>query len=128
MLGHNSHNIKCGSRGCPNCGVGFCYKCLSSEIENKRDRGHESNCQCPSGYWAAYCLPIQSSSDISAYIAINDGGIPFDNRCGCIICSDCRNGQPCYDCDGNCSVCKGYINPSPNEIINTNNEEMKWKA
>ena len=54
-------------------------------------------------------------------IEINDGGIPFDNRCGCVICSYCKYLEPCEHCGG-CCVCKGYVNPSPLEC----NIDSKW--
>jgi len=125
--GHQCHHISPSippkRGGCPNCHVNYCYKCLSSEVENKRDRGKDSSCLC--GSWSTFCCPITSSSDIKEYIAINEGGIPFDNRCGCVICSDCQYLTPCSYCQGDCCVCKGYVNPSPND---TNGEDKKWKA
>ena len=128
--GHQCHYISPSDPpkrgGCPNCHVNYCYRCLSTEIENKRDRGSDSSCRC--GYWSNFCRPITSSSDIKKYIAINAGGIPYDTRCGCVICSDCRYGKSCEYCPGDCCVCKGYVNPSPNEAIDTNDEEKKWKA
>ena len=121
--GHQCHHVKC-----PNCQVGYCYKCLSSDVQNKRDRGADSACQCDRGYWVSFCSPITSASDIKSYIAINDGGIPFDKRCGCVICGDCRNGLPCSYCAGDCCVCKGYVNAAPNEVIDTSNLDKKWVA
>jgi len=128
--GHQCHHIS-PSRppkrgGCPNCHINYCYKCLSSEIENKRDRGSDSKCKC--GYWSNFCRPIQSLDDIKSYISINEGGIPFDNRCGCVICSDCRYGKSCSYCPGDCCVCNGFVNPSPNEYLSINCQERRWKA
>ena len=128
--GHQCHHIS-PSRppnrgGCPNCHVNYCYKCLSTENENRRERGSDGKCRC--GYWINFCQLIKSSDGIKSYIAINAGGIPYDSRCGCVICSDCRYNNPCYYCLGDCCVCQGYINPSPNEIIDINNKEKIWKA
>ena len=126
--GHECHHISPSSRlsnrgGCPNCHVNYCYKCLSSENENLRDRGGKANCRC--GFWTNFCSPLSSLEDIAKYVAINSGGIPYDIRCGCVICSDCRYGRSCDFCSGDCCVCRGDINPSPNQIIDTN---KKWKA
>jgi len=109
--GHQCHHIKC-----PNCHVNYCYKCLASEVENMRDRGKTSQCRCERAYWVSFCAPVKSKVDIAKYIVVNEGGIPYDNRCGCVVCSDCRYQHPCEFCPGDCSVCMGYVNPSPNEI------------
>jgi len=132
--GHCSHDIGNygrghGRGGCPNCHVCFCFKCLSTEVENQQDRGHRSRCKC--GYWSSFCYEITSLEDISKYISINDGGIPYDTRCGCVMCSDCRFNRPCQDCSGDCCVCRGYVNPSPNECIANlahNTRGKQWKA
>jgi len=118
--------------GCPNCHVCFCFACLSTEVENQQDRGDRSRCKCDGGYWSSFCRPITSLEDISKYISINDGGIPYDTRCGCVICSDCRFNRPCEGCPGDCCVCRGYVNPSPNECTSTlahnTRGSKKWKA
>ena len=128
--GHQCHHISPANPpkrgGCPNCHINYCYKCLSTEIENQRDRGGASSCRC--GYWSNFCIPIKSSSDIKNFISINEGGIPFDNRCGCVICSDCQFKRRCSFCPGDCCVCKGYVNPSPNEYIDASSRVKKWKA
>lgn len=111
--GHSCHHISPARPpqrgGCPNCHIHYCYKCLSSEIENKMYRGKESSCTCPQHYWSNFCLPITSQTDIDSYVSYNEGGIPYDTRCGCTICSDCRKGKRCAFCDGNCCVCKGVM-------------------
>jgi len=128
--GHQCHHISPARPpkrgGCPNCHINYCYKCLSTETENIRDRNSASNCRC--GCWSNFCRPINSLSDINNYIATNDGGIPYDVRCGCVICSDCRYGSPCSFCSGDCCVCRGSVNPSPNEYQDTINQENKWIA
>jgi len=129
--GHQCHHISPANPpkrgGCPNCHINYCYKCLSTEIENKRDRGGALNCRC--NYWSNFCNPLTSSYDIKNFISINEGGIPFDKRCGCVICSDCKYNSPCSFCPGDCCVCEGYVNPSPNEYIDINNRgQIKWKA
>ena len=118
--GHQCHHISPARPpnrgGCPNCHINYCYKCLSTEKDNikRHGCGHENRCKC--GYWSTFCKPLTSCMDITQYLAINDGGIPYDIRCGCIICSDCKAGVPCPECPGDCCVCKGYVKPSPKEI------------
>lgn len=95
---HDCHQI----RSCPNCSVSYCYFCLKNGDHSKHK----------------YCIPIETESDIRDFIRINDGGIPYDIRCGCVICSYCKYGKPCEHCmkEGGCCVCKGYVNPSPLDI------------
>ena len=112
--GHRCHHIKC-----PNCRVEYCYKCLGSEVENRRDRGHGNRCRCEGANWINFCAPVETKADIAAQIAINEGGIPYDKRCGCVVCSDCRYRKPCKFCPGDCSVCTGHVNPSPSEVSQT---------
>ena len=38
--------------------------------------------------------------DIEKYVDTNEGGIPFDTRCGCVICCDCKYCEPCDFCPG----------------------------
>lgn len=115
--GHSCHHISPASPdrrgGCPNCHTDYCYKCLSTKDENLRDRNKENKCKC--GNWSNFCESIESVDDINKYIELNDGGIPFDKRCGCVICSDCQYQKPCGFCSGNCIVCEGYVSPSPSE-------------
>ena len=128
--GHQCHHISHARPpqrgGCPNCHTNYCYKCLSTELENILYRGSKSSCRC--GYWSSFCGNIQSASDIKSYLSINEGGIPYDTRCGCVICSDCRYGTPCSFCHGYCSVCRGYLNPSPSECTDAKNGASKWIA
>jgi hypothetical protein len=48
--GHACHHISPADPpkrgGCPSCHIHYCYKCLSTEIENVRDRGADSSCFC----------------------------------------------------------------------------------
>lgn len=131
--GHCSHDIIGVRGGCYNCHISFCFKCLSTEVENQQDRGERYRCKCDGGkgYWSSFCYEITSLEDISKYIATNDGGIPYDTRCGCVICNDCRFNRPCEFCDGYCCVCRGYVNPSPSECIANlahNTRGKQWKA
>lgn len=120
--GHNCHhispdggylfiNIICNSNiiiisyfRCPNCKVNYCYKCLSSESENIEVRGKKNMCKC--GYWSNFCFNLTSLDDIENYIDINEGGIPYDSRCGCVICCDCKRREPCAYCPGMSSLRK----------------------
>ena len=47
---------------------------------------------------------------------------PHDTRCGCTICPECRQGDPCPMCDGTCVVCRGYLEHAPTEL----NELPEW--
>jgi hypothetical protein len=94
FLGHGCHAVNCGV-----CYVMRCYKC-----------GNE-NCTCGSSH--SMCLPLQGLADINDYIVKTP--YPYDRRCGCAVCFDCRKGKPCGTCSGNCGVCTGIINPGPEE-------------
>lgn len=92
----------------------YCYKCLATEADNVRLRGNASSCIC--GCWSNFCSPISTNADIASFIRYTDG-IPFDTRCGCAICPDCKKDRPCGLCSGSCSVCKGFLNPGPSGVI-----------
>ena len=110
--GHNCHHIS-PHGGCPSCRCNYCYRCLSTDVENLKERGNPIRCKC--GFWNNYCLPIRSQRDIQAFIVPSP--VPYDKRCGCVICPDCLHGQPCDTCPGNCVVCLGYMSPGPREIL-----------
>ena len=123
--GHQCHHItparppKRG--GCPNCHINYCYRCGATEIENAKQRGNVSHCKCThessnssnyslkyfllGGYWSSFCAPITSIRDAKLYVKLNNG-IPYDSRCGCVICSDCRFNRSCEFCPGDCVVCR----------------------
>ena len=42
--------------------------------------------------------------------------MPYDKRCGCVICPDCLFNQPCDACTGNCVVCLGFVNPGTRDL------------
>ena len=50
--GHGCHHIA-PSKGCINCNIHYCYRCLSTETQNKEKRGSSSNCIC--GSWSMFC-------------------------------------------------------------------------
>ena len=104
--GHACHHISPGS-GCPSCRVHYCYVCKCTAEENKRERGNEHSCKC--GNWSSFCSSFRSVDEVQSYLSILP--YPHDNRCGCIVCPDCRFGSPCPMCPGQCDVCLGYINP-----------------
>ena len=117
--GHHCHHISPGG-GCPGCGTNFCYKCLKTAEENELERGAEFQCEC--GGWSNFCKAIMSDREIRRFLTLEDG-YPRDSRCGCPICSICRGplepgGEPtpCEMCDGDCSVCLGFIAPGPTEL------------
>lgn len=125
--GHACHHISPALApkrgGCPACHVNYCYRCLSSEADNVRLRGANSSCVC--GCWSNFCSPITTMDDVECFVRFTDG-IPFDIRCGCAICPDCRKDRPCGLCSGSCSVCKGFLNPGPSGIIRKG--EAPWVA
>ena len=109
--GHHCHHISPTTDGCPNCHVGFCYRCLSTEHDNRAKRGEASSCSC--GSWSNFCSKIETPEEVKDHVKFAQGCIPYDERCGCIICPQCRQDSPCPECDGSCSVCRGFLNPGP---------------
>eukprot|EP00811_Abedinium_folium_P004096 NODE_1376_length_2500_cov_27.116308.p1 GENE.NODE_1376_length_2500_cov_27.116308~~NODE_1376_length_2500_cov_27.116308.p1 ORF type:complete len:740 (-),score=109.79 NODE_1376_length_2500_cov_27.116308:279-2273(-) len=89
--GHGCHHIKPG-KGCSNCGFHFCYCCLAAWGSSK--------CKCK---------VICNGQDLKDYLVLKP--FPYDARCGCAICPDCRPGQRCVHCTGNCVVCEGNVEP-----------------
>jgi ankyrin repeat protein len=102
--GHDCHHI----RGCPQCKVHSCYVCGSVDV------GHI--CYYNSRYignnWSSWCEKKITEEDIDY-----STGIPKDNRCGCVFCSDCRPGMPCKQCPGTCLVCTEIVKPGPKEKL-----------
>ena len=124
--GHQCHQIApslgIGSKGgCPSCRVHYCYRCLATEQDNVRLRGHRSACVC--GYWHNFCIDIRTQEDVDSFVTYQDG-IPLDSRCGCVVCPECRYREPCASCTGNCGVCRGFLNPAPDQA----NPPSKWVA
>ena len=107
--GHACHMV---TDGCAVCKTEYCYKCLSTKEDNITLRGGDSNCLC--GYWHNFCADLSSSTDVEKYLKLDP--YPYDTRCGCQICNECRRDQPCGTCHGNCVVCLGEINPGPLEL------------
>jgi len=103
--------IKHTTAGCPVCSTEFCYKCLSTKEQNRDIRGEFDQCSCPNNFWSSFC-----DGDIRREHIDYKNNIPYDIRCGCSFCPDCREGVPCEDCDGTCCVCQGLVNHNPNEI------------
>lgn len=104
--GHACHHIGYHGNGCSNCGQHWCYVC-------QRPHGapyqYERNPACPHG--SNDC----SSSDIARHVVQTP--YPHDQRCGCPICPDCRQGRPCELCEGDCVVCRGLVPPGPKEMV-----------
>jgi len=107
--GHHCHHVR---DGCRVCNTEFCYKCLSTKDENIRLRGLASSCEC--GFWSSFCSPIISITDIQENLVLKP--YPYDKRCGCQICNECRPGEPCGTCNGQCAVCQNHVNPGPLEL------------
>ena len=73
--GHACHAVVCGS-----CHAGRCYRC-----------GNEV---CACGQWHGFCKSVQGMADINDFIVLEP--YPYDKRCGCAICFDCRPGNICH--------------------------------
>jgi hypothetical protein len=82
--------------GCPTCQQHFCYVC-----QRRRPRDN-STCGCK-----LFCDDDGVLTNISV-----KAGYRFDLRCGCIFCNECRPRQPCAQCDGQCVVCQGIVQPN----------------
>jgi hypothetical protein len=106
MHGHACHHV---TGGCERCGEEYCYRCLSTESQNLADRGDRGKCEC--GYWHSFCTSDDTIMDHLVYEPY-----PHDSRCGCTICPECRQGDPCPMCDGSCVVCRGYLEHAPSEL------------
>ena len=91
------------------CSTQYCYKCLKTADENRRERGQDSSCLC--GGWSNFCCNLKSTTSIEKYLIKTP--YPYDVRCGCAICNECKFDDPCGTCDGACSVCEGFLNPGP---------------
>jgi len=96
---HHCHHIS-PYGGCPNprCRINYCYKCLKTGPENRRQRGKDNLCLC--GGWSNFCKSLRTPEDISKFLVLKP--YPHDSRCGCIICSECSPGKPCAQCSGHC--------------------------
>jgi hypothetical protein len=100
--GHHCHNISPDTDGCPRCHQHFCYVC---QLPHGTPGHYSRNPACPHGN--SFC----DNMNIRAHVVLEP--FPHDSRCGCPICPDCRRGAPCENCDGDCVVCEGDIEPSP---------------
>ena len=106
--GHACHHILPGSPGgCPQCHTHFCYACLST------DERHYCAFVGMRTSWSSNC----KASDIQKNL-VKAQRFPYDKRCGCPICPDCRpprtrggRGRPCAHCHGSCVVCRGIVPP-----------------
>lgn len=88
--GHACHHIRPGT-GCLNCGQHFCYSCLRP------------------GRHCSACTTFCRTNDLLQNIVSEP--FPYDQRCGCPFCPDCRPSSPCAQCDGSCVVCQGVVPP-----------------
>ena len=98
--GHQCHNI----HACPVCQQAYCFKCASAAAAQPRP------CLC-GGH--TFCEPIRSTADAHQHLSYSMGGVPFDRRCQCVVCPQCRFMEPCADCPGDCLVCRGVVPPGP---------------
>mmetsp|Transcript_73633 Transcript_73633/g.163654 ORF Transcript_73633/g.163654 Transcript_73633/m.163654 type:complete len:199 (-) Transcript_73633:431-1027(-) len=103
--GHHCHHISPETDGCPRCHQHFCFVCL---LPHGTPGNEERNPACPHG--SGYC----HSEGIEDHLVMEP--FPHDRRCGCPICPDCRRGHPCENCDGDCVVCEGTVQPGPSEM------------
>ena len=104
--GHACHHIM----GCPNpkCKTHFCFVCLSTEARHKCEYNKKEIGQT----WSTFCGDRITENDIDY-----STGIPRDNRCGCTFCPECKPGQKCKQCNGDCLVCRGIVKPGPTSIL-----------
>ena len=114
--GHACHHISPGG-GCLRCKTAYCYRCSKTGQENEQERGDAAKCLC--GSWSNFCEKIKTPRQVKLFLRMNP--FPHDWRCGCAICPDCSPGQGSRrdgncGCDGNCSVCRGYVRASPREL------------
>jgi len=116
--GHECHHIRPGG-GCSNCHTHWCYACGASDKENIRLRGDRKKCRCAKGYWSTYC----DNKDIKRHLKQNP--YPYDERCGCPICPECKRGKPCPSCFGECVVCLGIVPPGPNVLLGKSKSSNK---
>ena len=50
--------------------------------------------------------------------------MPYDDRCGCVFCVECKPGKPCSTCPGNCVVCTGIL---PQNVQSLDEKDLsKW--
>ena len=59
--GHYCHHVR---EGCYRCKTHFCYCCLATAEENRRERGQEHLCKC--GSWSSFC----DSGDLLAHVVL----------------------------------------------------------
>jgi ankyrin repeat protein len=55
------------------------------------------------------------------FVKLNNG-IPYDVRCGCVLCNECSPSAACLECTGSCVVCRGLVPPVPKEL------GVEWKG
>lgn len=80
--------------------------------DNLRERGAIEKCLCPCQNWLNFCSPIETEDDMK-FIGFNP--LPYDTRCGCVLCWECKPGVPCSECTG-CNVCRGPLDPCPKDL------------
>ena len=102
--GHACHHISPATNGCPQCHVHWCYACGTAGKEAPFWCGSTPTCDQRLG--RGYC----SNEDVTQHVD-NSSGWPVDDRCQCPFCPDCRQGEPCVLCGGDCAVCKGLVSP-----------------
>ena len=107
--GHACHHISPSTNGCPRCHTHWCYVCRRIHSRGGQPgQPYQRNLLCPHG--SSYC----SNHNIAANLV--QFPYPHDRRCGCTICSHCRPGRPCEQCEGTCVVCTGLVPPGPMEL------------
>ena len=60
--GHACHHVR---EGCYSCKTLFCYRCLATAEENRRERGQVHLCKC--GSWSTFC----DSGDLLAHLVLH---------------------------------------------------------
>jgi len=129
--GHHCHHV---DSSCPTCHTHYCWSCDATKAQNEELRGAEWCCACKGKSWRKGCARLCTTFDIASFLVLTP--YPHDSRCGCPICPDCKEGDPCALCgspDGNwnCAVCQGFILPGPRELDPNwvpQTEEMKERS
>lgn len=104
--GHACHHISPLTNGCPKCHQHFCYVC--GRAHGWPGGGYQKHPLCKHG--SSYC----KTSGILEHLELEP--YPHDDRCGCPICPICAPGAPCEQCDGQCVVCVGTVEPGPRAL------------
>ena len=112
ILGHSCHHA---SDGCSLCKMHYCCVCMQTAVMNVAERGAEHHCKCAAGFWSTFCKEDNFVENLVFGDKLKSMEYPHDVRCRCLVCPECRPGNPCGSCPGNCLVCRDLIQPGPQD-------------